>query len=193
MFRRVVYVVPGFLQTAGSRSGLIDLWGDLHREHAAPDCRVELRPWATDWGSEAELVHRTSEPDARIVVVAFSWGAGFGFVQFAKALRRRGRRIKGAALIDPVYRHWYRLGNWRAFFPRIPIRIPSNVDRVRWWRQQQSEPRGHNLAAASKLTAIEPPIWIQVDHVHADDHPPTIVAARAFVRDLLLAEDTELR
>lgn len=169
-----VYVIPGFTQTRGTRTRLIDLWADFHAEYAGPSAVVQLQPWCSDWASEAEFIARSSRTYPRIFVVAYSWGAGYGFVQLAKHLADRGLDVLRAWLIDPVYRHRYWLGQWRAFVPSVPITVPANVKRVSWWRQDKSYPKGHDLRAAAQSTHVEDPHWLNVGHVHMDDHRPTL-------------------
>lgn len=177
MFQSHLYVITGFLQDRGSRSGLVDLWAKLHAEHAGRNTTVRLCPWNAQWDAEAEFLLRISEPNPTVGVVAFSWGAGWGFVHLAKQLRKRGLAIRHGCLIDPVYRHRYILGNWRAFVPGIPILIPRNVERVTWWRQNQTWPRGHQLLGFGK-TRIENPGIEDVGHVFMDDHAPILEVCR---------------
>lgn len=187
-FRNVIYIITGFLQTSGSRSGLIDLWRDLYVTHAEQETLVRLLPWRSDWSAEGEFIFRLSEPRPSIGVVAFSWGAGWGFVRLAKALNARGLEVRHACLIDPVYRHSYWLGQWRAFVPGIPIAIPSNVRRVTWWRQQQDWPRGHKLTGSGNTvianTVIAPPINVSASHVYMDDNPAILKACQKAMEDV---------
>lgn len=168
-----IYVIPGFTQTRGTRTRLIELWMRLYKRLSDRGVSVQLQPWKSDWESEAELITRTSSPSPSVYVVAYSWGAGWGFSQLAKELRARGIGIKHAWLIDPVYRHRYLAGQWRALLPWVPIKVPSNVKRVTWWRQKETLPHGHDLKAESEFTEIEPPVWVEgVEHVHMDDFWP---------------------
>ena len=184
-FSRHIYVIPGFLQDLGTRTRLIDLWQSLHGQLCGVHCSVQLRPWNSDWNAEAEFISRLSDDRPRVVTIGYSWGAGWGVVQLAKQLAKRGLGIKRACLIDPVYRHQYALGNWRAFIPWVPITIPRNVQRVTWWRQRQSWPMGHNLRAKhTGRTIIEPPGLIQADHAHMDDQESVIKQCREIAMEV---------
>jgi pimeloyl-ACP methyl ester carboxylesterase len=130
-----------------------------------------LRSWNSDWKAEAEFMFRLSDSNPRISVVGFSWGAGWGVMQLAKQLERRGLSIHHACLIDPVYRHPYLLGQWRAFVPWIPIMVPRNVKRVTWWRQVMNWPRGHELVGLNEKTRIEQPFYVPATHSNMDDQP----------------------
>ena len=185
MFSKFVYVATGFLQNSGTRTRLIQLWSDLYTEYGGNGHLIKLLPWSADWKAEAELYNRTSTPDAKIVMLAYSWGAGKGFVEFGNALHKRGRKLDVACLIDPVYRHKYWLGNWRAFVPGIPILIPESVGVVHHWYQQQSWPRGHKLIASSQDTKIDSRDVVKADHGHMDDHPLVIAETSTIIRDFL--------
>ena len=173
MFKRHVYVIQGWKQDRSSRSGLLKFWQSMYRQHLSEDSLITAHSWDANFRAEAEFVFRVSAAQPKIAVVAFSWGAGWGFVKFAKELKRRGLGIHHACLIDPVYRHWYWLGNWRSFVPAIPILIPSNVKFVTWWRQYQSWPRGHQLLGFGP-TNIRDPTVIDSAHQYMDDNPQVL-------------------
>lgn len=178
MFSSHIYVIPGFRQHLGTQTRLTDLYEELHGLLCGPECSVQIRPWDNNWKAEAAFVARYSCLVPRIIVVAYSWGAGHGFVQFEKYLRRaktdKGRkpmRVSRACLIDPVYRHRYLLGNWRAFVPWI--QIPVRADLVTWWRQSENHPMGHDLKPING-TVIEEPIHVEARHDEMDDQEFTI-------------------
>jgi hypothetical protein len=167
-------VISGFLQHEGKPTGMVALWRRLHRRHAAPGVCVELRAWNEKWRDLAELIWRV-QPEERppvVKVYAYSWGAGWGAMQLARELGRRGLAIDFMVLSDPVYRspwpgmRWLALARWRA------IQVPPNVRVVFWFRQRASLPAGHALAARrNDRTIITPPVWVEVDHQYMDDLP----------------------
>ncbi len=165
-------VIPGFLQNEGKPVGMVQLWRDLHQAHAWPDTCVELREWNSDWNALAELIWRyRGEGAPRIAIYGYSWG-GMSAVFLARQLQRRGIGVKWMVLSDPVYRHSYPLGNWRTLVPWKEIVVPRTVDRVEWFRQRRSWPRGHDLVKAGPLTHLGP-AWEEqnCDHRHMDDLP----------------------
>lgn len=174
-FTHWCYVIEGFLQTAGSRTRLIDCWQQLHGALCDDEHSIQLRTWKADWAAEAELLDRLSVKDPTVVLIGYSWGAGWGAMQMAKHLDKRGVRVTRALLIDPVYRHRYWLGNWRAFVPWIPIRVPANVDHVTWWRQKRNLPRAHPLVGGVKIDAAQ---LVDCDHQHMDDAHIVVEACR---------------
>lgn len=176
--------ISGFRQHRGSPTGLEALWQRLRAAHHNGVAAVELCAWNDNWSALAEFIwrfRRDGQPP-RIGIYAYSWGAGWGFIQLARQLRRRGLEVQHAVLSDPVYRHWYRAGNWRAFVPGIPIEVPANVRRVQYFVQRQNWPRGHRVIAADATqTAIWAPITLNADHEKMDDadefHETSLVAA----------------
>lgn len=171
-----IWHVPicGFTQSLAAPTGIELLWQSLRREHHnGRVCVLDPQCWNRRWEDLAEFVWRF-RPAAtpRIAVYAYSWGAGWGFVQFAKALRRRGLIVDVAVLCDPVYRHGW-IGNWRALWPASTIRVPCNVSCVHWLYQRQSWPRGHQPVPEDPTnTSVMGGHEIEdTDHTYMDDHP----------------------
>lgn len=153
---------------------MVRLWRNLDARCAAPGVRVELRSWNDDWSGLAELIWRTQPADGsvKVGVYAYSWGAGWGAMQLARALSRRGVAIEHMVLSDPVYRSPWLLFRWLAFVPGRAIRVPSNVRQVVWFRQRRSRPAGCRLVAEDVLrTVIRPATGYLADvaHEYMDD------------------------
>lgn len=142
--------------------------------------------WNLDWRAQAAHFARhvriNTEGRTRVVVVAYSWGAGWGFLRFARELQGRGVLIDVAIMIDPVYRLPY-LPAWawwlspEALTGLGKIRIPDNVHakpnpgRVICYRQFQSRPMGRECMPANRWrTVCEPAREIECTHQEADDH-----------------------
>jgi pimeloyl-ACP methyl ester carboxylesterase len=166
-------VLSGFLQKAGDVNGCVKIFLELHQVIQSPHARVELRPWSCDVGDMAEMIAKLQHPDEspRICIYGYSWG-GKTAENLARELHRRGLMVVEMVLCDAVYRHWYRLGQWRAFAPWSRIRIPRNVRHVTHFRQRQCYPMGHLVVAENKgWTIIEPVKMLQCDHMWMDDSP----------------------
>lgn len=152
-------VISGFLQSEGTDNGMVRLWREL-RKHASPHRCVELRAWNDNWRDLAKLIASTwntmggKTPVVRIY--GYSWG-GYSATILARELAKRGVPVRAMVLSDAVYRHWYWLGNWRAFAPWKTIRIPSNVEQVFWFRQSRDLPMGHKVRARDpRATTVHP-------------------------------------
>lgn len=173
MIGRWIYCISGFRQDEGEPNGMFRLWLKLH-EIASPATHVTLREWDTDWNEQAALIAETSVNGLgpRVLVCAYSWGAGHGLLRFAEALRPTGIKIEEAVLADPVYRSRLLSTRWLAFCRWPKIVIPSNVRRVRWTRQRVDYPRGHRLVAEDPgRTTILNPVEVHRGHCWMDDAP----------------------
>lgn len=167
-------MISGFTQHRGDATGSQKLWLRL-KQFTSPRTAVEYFPWNCDWREIAEWIWRCG-PDDRppaVYVYAYSWGGGWGFPLLARELKKRGVEIVEAVLCDPVYRPRLRCLAWLALLPFTSIAVPSNVRRVRWFRQTMSlAPRGHALLADDpSKTVIEPAREILATHTYADDSP----------------------
>ena len=165
-------VLSGFLQRAGDVNGVVLIWNELRRlVHGRPDAVAQLHSWNANLVDLAELIARTrpSEEMPRVHIYGYSWG-GQSAVNLARELGRRGVPVDRLVLSDAVYRHWYKLGWWRAFVPWLKIRVPDTVRRVTHFRQQQSLPMGHIVQAENPgLTTVDPVVLLRVDHKWMDD------------------------
>lgn len=166
-------VIAGHLQNQGQLVGMTRLWWDLYQAHVGTRTAVLFREWDCDVETLAERIwrFRGNGDGPRICLYGYSWG-GMTAILLARALADRGLKVAYLVLSDAVYRHRYRLGNWRTLCHWIPIRIPANVGSVHAFRQRVSWPRGHDLLLANG----KPPEnirYIKVTHTYMDD-------ARAF-------------
>lgn len=162
-------VIGGFLQDQGRPTGMVRLWRNLDAAVSAPGARVELRNWNDNWRQFAELIWRVQPSDGsvRVDLFAYSWGAGWGAMQLARQLARRGVPIAHMVLSDPVYRSPWLPFRWLAFCPWRPIVVPRNVRQVTWFRQRRNRPSGNRLVAEDpQRTAIRPAQGYEADVVH---------------------------
>lgn len=180
------WIIPisGFTEDLGNHTGTISLWRSLRKFSSGNQVCVQTpRVWNDRWADIAAMIDRESAPNARILVCAYSWGAGHGFVKLARYLQRYNRRIETAVLCDPVYRSYTLIGRWLAMVPGMKIKVPENVDDVFWLRQHRNRPRAHEPIAALRYSetpgnALEPATYIHPgilveDAVHGtiDDSP----------------------
>lgn len=167
--KRWTIVIAGFLQHEGTSNGMVGLWGKIRAKYASPDHAVLFRTWNLDASTLAELIWRQRpKGNLTITLIGYSWGAA-GCVRLAKQLRNRAIDVENMVLSDPVYRHWYWLGNWRAFVSSIPIKIPSNVRAVTWFRQRTNKPQGHALLPTNANTTIHGGQLFACTHQYMDD------------------------
>jgi pimeloyl-ACP methyl ester carboxylesterase len=156
------------------------LWRKLTEDHHGCDERVELRPWNSNWSDEAEMVYRFRNGKPRLTIAAYSWGAGWGAMQFARELNKRGIEVESMVLSDPVYRNPHLTLRWLTTFSFPIIRVPENVRSVRWFRQKKEWPCGHELMGGGSLTAgtvIHDAVVAECGHLAMDELPAFHAAA----------------
>ena len=188
-------VIPGFLQNEGEPVGMVWLWNDLHHIHTGPETAVVLREWKADWNALAELIWRLrGNYRPRIAVYAYSWG-GMSAMILARQLQGRGLDVDWMVLSDPVYRHWYSLGNWRLLVPWSRIVVPSNVRRVDWFQQRTDLPQAHRLVAADPTATHIGEPWeaFDVKHSYMDDLREFQKRCREVARNLVPGESHALQ
>lgn len=161
-------ILSGFLQRSGDLNGMVNIWRDL-RTVVPAGAGLERHSWNANVPDLAEFIKRLSVPKPRIVLFGYSWG-GMSCINLARELQRREINVERMVLSDAVYRHWFPLGNWRAFAPWRTIRVPSNVGRVTHFRQRADWPRGHKLVAVNPgKTKVDPVQWLDAGHCWMDD------------------------
>lgn len=115
----------------------------------------------------------------RVILVGYSWGAGWASMKFAKECKKLGIPITLALFCDPVYRPTW-MPSWmganplsfRSIFRFVRIKVPESVEVVKWVRQRKSIPRGHDLFAENPaVTTIEKGKEIKLTHTQIDSSP----------------------
>ena len=170
--------ISGFLQTETRCHGILKLSEKLSaagfNRHVS---RVWYRPWNSDWSAVAEHVWLLGQHyDAEILVnvYAYSWGVGWGAVQFARELQKRSLRVQHLVSSDGVYRHPNLLLRWTLLLKRTVrfapvIRIPGNVNFVHPFHQTESRPQGHRLVVEG-TTIISESVRCGGSHSYMDEH-----------------------
>lgn len=174
--------ISGFTQTQGRGHGVFRLSEELVRRgyNEGVHRRVWYLRWNENWRRWAEHVDLISVLHNQEVLVAihgYSWGGGWGAMEFARELRRLGIGVRFAVLCDAVYRDWLAPLRYRALFGRdthfLPaplIRVPSNVGEVFPFHQTMDRPQGHRLLPENG-TKIHPSARLYRTHGAMDDAP----------------------
>lgn len=183
-----VILEMGFLQKQGRMNGMVKLFlkvlATLQRDY--PQARVEIHPWGVEPDDRAEFILQAKKRNTklRIVIIGFSYG-GYTAKLIADRLKDRGIEVDLVIMLDAVYRHWYALGWWRAFWPWSTIRICDSVRRVIQYRQKNSLPRGHRIVAEDpRKTKIGEIRWVNATHIFVDD--------QQYIHDECLSEIAKL-
>lgn len=168
-----IVCISGYLQRRGQTDqGVPSIAHELYARYGGR-ARVEFEPWNCDWAGIAEWIFRTSYNNGtrpRIMLVAYSWGVGYGAVQLLKQLRYRGLKVQAAIFSDGVFHlggaNCHRVGlsqvlaylPWRWGWQRPIIRLPVGVidGPTHWFIQDNFEIddrntwlRGHELQMAN--------------------------------------------
>lgn len=194
---QVIIPILGFRQKSKRITGIERLWRELRGFSTPERCVYKPLLWDSDWKGEAALLQRNLAPDPLVIVIAYSWGAGWGCMKLAEALGdlkdEKGRpapiNVWTAVLADPVYRRpWV-----PAFIPfnptsmsRFPrISVPANVRYVYWTRQRKNRPCGHTLYESGDNTWIWDCVELDLPHEHMDDAPEFHAMALDAVRQFI--------
>jgi pimeloyl-ACP methyl ester carboxylesterase len=183
---RVVICIAGAFQRIGQTNAMTRLHHGLHCELAEPGTQVVFYPWFGNWSDVARWIKQIEESNDRqqpvIDLVGYSWG-GASAIELAWELKDCGLKVRKILLADAVYRHRYRAGNWRAFWPHSKLVVPSTVGEVFWVRQRNPrfrpfhthgwfQPAGHDVvpeSADSLGPAIHEPVIVDCVHNFVDD------------------------
>lgn len=206
----LIQFIPGYLQNRGQADqGIPGLAREFINDYDFKGlAHSELDEWNSDWNTQAESIYRNSlgAPNIKIMVIAYSWGCGFGFTQLARYLRDRGLEITWAVLADPVY-HWgarwrhtiglaqmkayypylhctRKLIKWKLLPPRPRIIVPDNVRHVDFFLQENSPLHGHELRFESASTTFTRKLVMYRNHTNMDDCPEFLTAARLAAKTL---------
>lgn len=152
--RNWLIFIGGYMQSrslaVSGMCGLAHTARDRYPQHVL----VDYEPWKCDWDSTAEWIFRWSKFDSsidsgsdppKIMVVAYSWGAGWGFRQLAQHLGDRGLWIDTAVVSDAVrhvgwqWSHTLGLSQVAAYWPYWSIERPDNVLNFHWFRQSREQ------------------------------------------------------
>ncbi len=171
--------ISGFLQSEARPNGILRLWLQTIRPLQEPDTFTTYRRWNSPWTSLAEFIQFTrGSGNLRLGIYAYSYGAGWGAMRLARALRQRGIAVDEMVLADPVFRHGCRSLAWLSLLRGPRIRVPANVQRLTWFYQTTNRPAGHQLLdhAGQPIPGIHVP---GVIHQAMDDLPAFHEACRA--------------
>lgn len=181
----------GFTEDLGSSSGTERLWQRL-RGHATSEVLV-TPPAAWDARTDRAAAFLQRQQVERVVIIGYSWGAGYASQRFAKECGERGIAVPLMLLCDPVYRPLWLPPllpllplAFRALVPgSASIKIPRNVRRVAWVRQNRSLPMGHPLDADPHATVVESAELLPFSHTAIDECQPWHDLALAKVMEFL--------
>lgn len=186
-----IVCISGYLQGQGNaEQGIPALAHGLQIQHGS-HARVEFHTWNSDWSGIAEWIFRTSQngKPPTIMLVAYSWGVGFGATRFIRELRHRKLRVNCAVFADGVYHfggplfHKCGVSQLAAYTTRLgnrkTVKLEDNIDEVHWFRQDDMsilQPktwlRGHQLVYRKTGVPLPNEVLLSdVTHSYIDEAP----------------------
>jgi len=159
-YRQTVIIYTGFQQSDGRRSG----FEDGFFEHIAPlqDSNTLVfapRTWKDDVKEHLNQLRRQGVE--RIALVTYSHGQ-VAATTAAKYAYEIGIEVDLWLACDPVYRPtwlprstWAQVFAFRAMFKTGKIKIPFNIKRTVYIRQEKDMPRGHTLVPEDDNQVVE--------------------------------------
>lgn len=168
----------GHLQTGANQSGMEDLHFEVTRKFSSAEVTVlHPRRWNSDLEKILDMLVR--QQIHRVILIGYSWGAGYACMRFAKMAPEWGIKIPLAILCDSVYRPTW-MPAWLPANPlniysldrRSKIKVPPSIRRVRSVRQTNSIPCGHELVPTRPGQDIEPSkVLAGYTHLTIDEAP----------------------
>lgn len=173
----------GYTQHRDRLTGIARAWGACQAETRDPSI-VNRGPmaWDVNWRLEARFVRNFCNEATQHNIFAYSWGAGWGAMEYARQLWTAGNyEHVTMVLADPVFcdhRPWMRWNTisnryeWmRKVIPQKTILIPRNVDEVWWSRQENNWPRAMSLEKeiGQKTIIHTPEFEHDLGHARMDD------------------------
>ena len=181
---KAVVTFQGFTESDERPTGTEDLYFSVVRQFAGPYVTTyQPRRWNSDSKALAEQLVRQRIHD--VIVLAYSWGAGYQCMKFAKIGRQYWIRIPLALHCDPVYRPTWMPG-WLPANPlniysidrRSKIKLPPAIRRAVYVRQELSIPNGHQLVAEHPGQVAECRAVLPYGHTGIDECPEWFTIVR---------------
>jgi pimeloyl-ACP methyl ester carboxylesterase len=170
--------ISGNLQTGEAQSGMEDLYFQVTRYYTGKHVTAfDPRRWNANldqllWRLVRQQIHQ-------VVLIGYSWGAGYTSIKFAKRAEQFGIKIPLALLCDPVYRPTW-MPSWLPPNPlniysldrRTKIKVPRTIKKAVYLRQQRSIPHGHELTPIEPAsTEIHDKGFVPYSHLQIDEAP----------------------
>jgi len=175
--KNVCVLIAGYSQDANRTHGINRLVGRIW-DHTADDYdwRVTDHKWDADFQKVASEIAKSChyrQPD-KLIVVAYSWGAGRGVPRLCRGLGRHNFDVTLLVLCDPIvcggplYMLWVWLTRW---FYTARFTVPKNVRAGKVYFQELTRPMGNPVVRSNNNTTMFSPVRLFVSHEEMDDAP----------------------
>lgn len=163
---RVIVTITGRTETMQRPTGLEGIWrGWISQDIPRGVWISDPKRWCDDMTAFAEFIHRNTTLNARILIVAYSWGVGVGAIELIEALAKHGRSVWGLCSCDGVSRTRI-LPKWLHFNPASlwsRITLPATLRQFWGVYQRESYPMGYRPFFGPETLMHA---WHQVDKRH---------------------------
>ena len=159
--KKAIVVFSGFTESKLESTGSYRLWQSMFGPYKDDVEVIWMLEWNEDPKKNAEFLNRIGVSEC--LVCSYSWGAGHGLREFAKAFDGQ----IGAVLCDPVFRSKFPWMRWRALTKHLvpTIKYPENVEVLRWFNQTKNQPGADNVATRCAVETLP------YKHSEIDDSP----------------------
>lgn len=159
-YRQAILLFTGFQQSDEKRSGFEDgFFNHIARLQDENTLIYAPRTWKTNVQELANQLRRQGVE--RVAMLSYSHGQAAA-VEFAEYCYEIGIAVDLWLACDPVARAtwlprqtWAQIFAWRALLKKGIIKVPSNIARTVYIRQEYDMPRGHTLVPKSESQVVE--------------------------------------
>lgn len=188
-FDLAVLFAQGFTQDLGRETGLIKLWQQARSLSSSYNFIMSPIPWNTDPSEIAKFIEMLHPK--KLVVIAYSWGAGWFFRRFQK---KYNGIIDHVILCDPVKRlHSLKT---LSMTPWLRMELTSNVKIVSRFWQIENRPRSHQLKFNTRDTHLAHDEKLLIKHSEMEDskvfHNYTMWVLESILKEISKKKSTEL-
>jgi pimeloyl-ACP methyl ester carboxylesterase len=184
----VTAIVPisGFTERNRMPIGMRTLWRDDLRPFSGPTTFVHPPvPWTHDPRDILGLMEDVGATE--LIIVAYSWGVGYGARRLVAAAHAKGMRVRLVLSCDGVWRSTFlRALSWisvpLAMTSCPAIHFDGLVNRIVGVCQRQTRPVGHDIyRGANKVQLTR----LDATHINIDEHPEWRSLATQAIRQTL--------
>jgi pimeloyl-ACP methyl ester carboxylesterase len=187
----MIAILPfsGFTEKRKNARGIEDIWAKVLLPLATRQV-VIYSPEVWSQNPKVLLSEMRRVGIRRVMLIGYSWGAGYGCINFARHARNFGVEIPHACFCDPVYRsrllpHWLPL-NPLSLLRGQRILVPPAIQQVRWVKQETDIPGGNTLIPEDPFhTLIHNPIVLNTTHARIDEHYHWVDLVKKTVQDFI--------
>lgn len=190
-FTHIILPIMGFTEHRNRETGIKNRWREIYRMEETRDSRVwvmGVHTWDNDWADVAGYVEQEAAPSARVLIVAHSWGVGWGARKFSEHTSLPVEIVSADGVSRSDLFPPFLPGNPLSLTGLPTIKLPENVKRFDGLYQRQPgllNPRGHYPEFPTPNGQVKTWACVRVPHNQVDDHPAFAGLTHARVKQFL--------